>query len=341
MRIAQIAPLYESVPPKFYGGTERIVSFLTEELVRQGHEVTLFASGDAITQARLCAITPRALRLDTHYVDRIAPHIVLVERVFQAAAQFDVLHFHIDYLHFPLLRRQTAPALTTLHGRLDLPELHLLYQEFHEVQVVSISNAQRRPLAWLRWLGTVYHGIPADAHAFRASSEPYLAFVSRFSPEKGADRAIRIARRAGMPLKLAGKVDAADRDYFEAVVRPLLGEPGVEYLGEINEAEKDVLLGQATALLFPITWPEPFGLVMIEALACGTPVIAYRYGAVPEVIEEGVTGFVVQDMDEAVRAVERLPTLSRHQCRAVFEARFTVQRMVQDYVRLYDRLGEG
>ncbi|GIX49481.1 MAG: glycosyl transferase [Candidatus Tectimicrobiota bacterium] len=341
MRIAQVSPLYERVPPLYYGGTERIVAFLTEELVRQGHEVTLFASGDSLTRARLRPIIPRALRLDGSYADPIAPHVVLVERVFQELAHFDVVHFHIDYLHYPLLRRQKTPALTTLHGRLDLPELRLLYAEFREVGVVSISNAQRRPLPWLNWLGTVYHGLPPEQHAFRDTPGQYLAFVSRLSPEKGAERAIAIARRAGLPLKLAGKVDAVDRAYFEAVVKPLLREPGVEYLGEISEAEKDALLGQAAALLFPITWPEPFGLVMIEAMACGTPVIAFPYGSVPEVIDDGVTGFVVPDVDAAVQAVARLDTLSRQRCRETFLARFTAARMAQDYLRLYARLLAG
>lgn len=339
MRIAQIAPLYESVPPQLYGGTERVVSYLTEALAALGHEVTLFASGDSRTRARLVAVGERALRLQGKQVtDPISHHIRLVERVFRQAAEFDILHFHIDYLHFPLARRGLTPTLTTLHGRLDLPDLAPLFAEFDDLPVVSISEAQRAPLPHARWVGTVPHGLPRGLHAFHPQPDGYLAFLGRVSPEKGVDRAIEIASRAGLPLKIAAKVDRADRAYFNAVIRPLLINPWVEFIGEISEAEKDSFLGRARALLFPIDWPEPFGLVMIEALACGTPVIAYGHGAVPEVLEPGVTGFIVSSQDEAVRAVTQVERLSRADCRGSFERRFTARRMAQDYLALYERL---
>jgi glycosyltransferase involved in cell wall biosynthesis len=338
MRIAQVAPLYESVPPKYYGGTERVVSYLTEELVRQGHEVTLFASGDSVTRARLVAPCARALRLDHTCIDTIAHHIVLLEQVFHEASAFDIIHFHIDYLHFPLSRRHTTPQLTTLHGRLDLPDLVPVYREFLDMPVVSISQAQRQPLPWINWQGTVYHGLPENLYTFCDQPEPYLAFIGRISPEKRVDRAVEIAKRLGMPLRIAAKVDTADRDYFAQVVEPLLHHPLVEYEGEIGEGAKDMLLGHASALLFPIDWPEPFGLVMIEAMACGTPVIAFRRGSVSEVIEEGVSGFIVDSMEEAVRAVENVPRLSRRRCRDAFEARFSASRMAHDYVTIYRQL---
>lgn len=338
MKIAQVAPLFESVPPKYYGGTERVVSYLTEELVKQKHDVTLFASGDSVTGANLRAVSRRSLRLDKYCVDQMAHHVLLMEQVFQAAHEFEVVHFHIDYLHFPLSRRQYLKSLTTLHGRLDIPDLKPLYEEFREMPVVSISNAQRDPLPFANWLGTVYHGLPEDLYTYRASPGPYLAFLGRISPEKRVDRAIHIARMVGMPLKIAAKVDAVDRDYFESVIEPLLEEPGIEYVGEIGEGEKDDFLGNAHALLFPINWPEPFGLVMIEAMACGTPVIAYRHGSVPEVMEEGRTGFIVRDLGTAARAVQRVSSLSRKRCREVFEERFTVKRMATDYLQLYSKL---
>jgi glycosyltransferase involved in cell wall biosynthesis len=340
MRIAQVAPLYESVPPKYYGGTERVVSYLTEELVRQGHEVTLFASGDSVTKARLVAPCRRSLRLDRQCQDQLAHHLLMLEQVFKDTSRFDIIHFHIDYLHFPLSRRQSTPQVTTLHGRLDIPDLVPLYQEFAEMPVVSISDAQREPLPWLNWQGTVYHGLPEDLYSFRPEPGRYLAFLGRISPEKRVDRAIEIARRLDMPIKIAAKVDAVDREYFEDVVAPLLRDPRVEYLGEIGEGEKDEFLGNAYALLFPIDWPEPFGLVMIEAMACGTPVIAYRRGSVPEVMEEGVTGFIVQGLEDAVRAAERIPTLSRQRCRQLFEERFSATRMARDYLAIYQRLVE-
>jgi glycosyltransferase involved in cell wall biosynthesis len=342
VRIAQVAPLYESVPPKLYGGTERVISYLTEELVRQGHDVTLFASGDSETQARLIAPCPRALRLDASCVDQIVHHVHLLELVAQQAGRFDLIHFHCDYLHFPLTRRLGRPHLTTLHGRLDLPDLVPLYREFAEVPLVSISNSQRRPLSWVNWQETVYHGLPPDLHAPRLGPGEYLAFLGRVSREKGIERAIEMAHRAGRPLKIAAKVDAADRTYYKEAVEPLLraSRPLVEYIGEISEAQKAEFLGNAAALLFPIDWPEPFGLVMIEALACGTPVIAWGEGSVPEIIENGVTGFVVDNLDAAVEAVARLATLSRVTCRRTFEKRFSAPRMARDYLKVYRRLAE-
>jgi glycosyltransferase involved in cell wall biosynthesis len=342
MKIAQVAPLFESVPPHGYGGTERVVSYLTEELVRQGHQVTLFASGDSVTQARLVAACPRALRLDPVCVDQLAHHIVLLEQVFRQARAFDLLHFHIDYFHFPLSLRQPIPTVTTLHGRLDLPDLVPVYQLFPSMPVVSISHAQRAPLPWANWLGTIYHGVPDDLYTFRETPGTYLAFLGRIAPEKGVEHAITIAQQAGMPLKIAAKVDRADRDYFREVVQPLLHQhPLVDYIGEVGGEAKDTFLGEAYALLFPIEWPEPFGLVMIEALACGTPVIAYPRGSVPEVLEDGVTGWIVEGREEAVQAVGRVPALSRARCRQVFEHRFSATRMAQDYLRLYTQLLGG
>jgi glycosyltransferase involved in cell wall biosynthesis len=341
LRIAQVAPLIESVPPRGYGGTERVVSYLTEELVRQGHEVTLFASGDSQTSAQLVAVCPHALRLAPHGCkDFLAPQIRMLEMVYRMADRFDILHFHVDYLHYPLSRRHNSRHLTTLHGRLDLPELQPLYEEFSDMPVVSISDAQRRPLPQARWLGTVPHGLPPDLHTFRPQAGDYLAFLGRISPEKGLDRAIAIARKVGVPLKVAAKVDTADRDYYLDHIKPLLeaSRPLVEFIGEVGGAAKDDFLGGARALLFPIQWPEPFGLVMIEALACGTPVIAYPYGSVPEVLQDGVTGFIVADEDSAAAAVGRLDEISRARCRQVFEERFTARRMAEDYLRLYHQL---
>jgi glycosyltransferase involved in cell wall biosynthesis len=338
MRIAQVAPLFESVPPKYYGGTERVVSYLTEELVRQGHEVTLFASGDSVTKAHLVAACRRSLRLDKHCMDRLSHQILMLERVFQRAGEFDIVHFHVDYLHFPLSRREQLTHVTTLHGRLDIPDLVLLYHEFRDMPVISISNGQREPLPWANWQATVYHGIPADMYRFRGEPGTYLAFLGRVSPEKRVDRAIEIAKQVRMPVKIAAKVDRVDQDYFESVVEPLLRDPLVEFVGEIGEGEKEEFLGHAYALLFPIDWPEPFGLAMIEAMACGTPVIANRSGAVPEVMEEGHTGFIVNELEDAVEAARRVPELSRKRCREVFEKRFTATRMARDYLRVYERL---
>jgi len=340
MKIAQVAPLFESVPPQCYGGTERVVSYLTEELVRQGHQVTLFASGDSVTQAHLVAACPRALRLDEQCVDQLAHCMVLLEHVFRQAPTFDLLHFHIDYLHFPLSARQRVPHVTTLHGRLDIPDLVPVYQTFPSMPVVSISDAQRIPLPGLQWQGTVYHGLPEDLYTFQDTPGSYLAFLGRISPEKGIEQAIAIARQAGMPLKIVAKIDQVDRAYFQSVVQPLLDDPLVEYLGEMGERDKNAFLGQAYALLFPIDWPEPFGLVMIEALACGTPVIAYGRGSVPEVLEDGVTGWIVAGRDDAIQAIAQVSTLSRRRCRQTFEERFSATQMTQDYLRIYQQLLE-
>jgi len=338
MRIAQVAPLMESVPPKRYGGTERIVSYLTEELVRQGHDVTLIASGDSVTAAKLVAACRRSLRSDEQCVDQLAHHVLLLEQLFQRVDQFDIVHFHVDYLHFPFTRRHPVRHTTTLHGRLDIPDLVPLYREFHEMPVVSISMAQRAPLPHANWLGTVYHGLPADLYRFQPDRGRYLAFVGRISPEKRVDRAIEIARRARIPLRIAAKVDPADKDYFASMVEPLLDDSLIEFMGEIGDDEKGEFLGNALALVFPIDWPEPFGLVMIEALACGTPVIAYHHGSVPEVLEHGRTGFIVTGLHEAVQAVRCIAELSREQCRATFEQRFTAARMTRDYLQVYEQL---
>jgi glycosyltransferase involved in cell wall biosynthesis len=338
MKIAQVAPLYESVPPKYYGGTERVVSYLTEELVRQGHEVTLFASGDSETKARLVAVCPRSLRLDKRCRDQMAHHYIMLEDVFQRGAEFDIIHFHVDYMHFPQSRREAITHVTTLHGRLDIPDLVPLYHEFRDMPVISISNGQREPLPWANWQATVYHGLPEDIYRFRPEPGRYLAFLGRISPEKRVDRAIEIATRVGMPLKIAAKVDRVDKDHFESVITPLLRNSLVEFVGEIGDGEKDEFLGNAYALLFPIDWPEPFGLVMIEAMACGTPVIAYRGGAVPEIMEQGHTGFIVHGVEDAVEAVRDVAQLSRKRCREVFEERFTATRMAHDYVQQFERL---
>jgi glycosyltransferase involved in cell wall biosynthesis len=339
MRIAQVAPLFESVPPRMYGGTERVVAFLTEALVTQGHDVTLFASGDSTTQAKLVATCRQALRLrDNVVADQIAPHIVQLEEVYRRRDDFDVIHFHAGYLHLPVARRLQMPHLTTLHGRLDLPELAPLFREFPSLPLVSITDAQRRPLLWANWLATVHHGVPPQRFHFQPTPGDYLVFLGRISPEKRVDRAIEIALRFEMPIRIAAKVDPVDRAYFEARIEPLLQHPLVEYLGEVGDRDKDELLGHARALLFPIDWPEPFGLVMIEALACGTPVIAYRHGSVPEIIEDGVTGFVVNDIESAVQAAGRVHTLNRADCRTRFEQHFTAERMALRYLDVYDRV---
>jgi glycosyltransferase involved in cell wall biosynthesis len=340
MRIAQVAPLFESVPPKHYGGTERIVSYLTEELVRAGHDVTLFASGDSVTQARLIAGCARSLRLDRRCIDHLAHHVVMLDRLFQRAHEFDVIHFHLDYLHFPFVHRFSVPHITTLHGRLDIPDLAPLYEQFRDIPVISISDAQREPLPWANWRGTIYHGLPEEMFHFQPNRGSYLAFLGRIAPEKRVDRAIEIAKRTGMLLKIAAKVDQADRRYFKRVVEPLLGDSVVEWVGEITDEQKEDFLGNAYALLFPIDWPEPFGLVMIEAMACGTPVIAYDDGSVPEVLEEGRTGFIVTKLEDAMEAVDRVASLSRARCRRVFEKRFTSPRMASDYVKVYRSIVE-
>jgi glycosyltransferase involved in cell wall biosynthesis len=340
MKIAQVAPLYETVPPEQYGGTERVVSYLTEELVEWGHEVTLFASGDSITNAELVACCPRSLRTDPGCIDPLVHHYLMLEEVFNLASQFDLIHFHVDYLHFPLSRRSDLSQLTTLHGRLDLPDLAPLYRQFHDMPLVSISDAQRRPIPSAQWLGTVYHGLPEYLFKFHEAPGDYLAFLGRISPEKRVDRAIEIARRVGAPLKIAAKVDKVDQDYFDAAIKPMLDPSLVEFVGEIGGKAKEEFLGNALALLFPIDWPEPFGLVMIEAMACGTPVIAWPHGSVPEIMEDGATGFVVREMEEAARAVERLAGFDRRRCREVFERRFTATRMVEDYINVYEQLLE-
>jgi glycosyltransferase involved in cell wall biosynthesis len=336
MRIAQVAPLYESVPPKTYGGTERIVSYLTEELVAQGHEVTLFATGDSQTRARLVAPCAEALR-SVGCVDALPHHFAMLEEVYRRAAEFDIVHFHTDYLHFATTRRVRLPNVTTLHGRLDMPELGPLYDEFAELPLVSISKSQRQPLPDANWAATIHHGLPTNLH-HRGPGGDYLAFVGRISPEKRVDRAIEIAERAGLRIKIAAKIDRADRAYHKMMIEHLFDKPHVEFLGELDEVSKGELLRNARALVFPIDWPEPFGLVMIEAMACGTPVIAFRAGSTPEVVDDGVTGFVVESIPEAVRAVARLDQLSRSAVRRTFEQRFSAARMAGDYVDIYEQL---
>lgn len=338
MRIAQVAPLYESVPPKLYGGTERVVAYLTEELVARGHEVVLFASGDSETSAELVPLCRRALRLDPECVDDFAPSILQLERVAQRAEQFDIIHYHIDYHHFPVTRRISTPSVTTLHGRLDVPELKPVYREFSEIPLVSISNSQRTPLAFANWHATVYHGLPRDKLQFQPHPRNYLAFIGRISPEKRCDRAIEIAKAVGMPLRIAAKIGKNDEDYFHAEVEPLLRHPLVEFFGEISDGDKSAFIGNALATLFPIDWAEPFGLVMIESLACGTPVIAFRRGSVPEIIDDGRTGFVVDSVEQAVAAVGKLSSVDRHACRREFETRFSAGRMADDYLAVYQRL---
>jgi len=341
MKIAQIAPLAESVPPQLYGGTERIVSYLTEELVDLGHDVTLFASGDSITDAMLEAVLPQALRLAPTTVDPMLAYAAMLERVAACAQDFDVVHAHIDWLHVPLLRRLGVPFLTTLHGRLDVPVLAERFDAaFEDAPFVSISDAQRRPLSGTQacWLGTVYHGLPPNLLRPGSGDGGYLAFLGRIAPEKGPEAAVRIARAAGLPLRIAAKVDKADRRYFKKAVAPLIDGDRVQFVGEVDERGKGAFLGAATALLFPIDWPEPFGLVMIEAMACGTPVIAFPDGSVPEIVEHGVTGFVVEDERDAIDAVARLPQLDRGRVRQAFERRFTARRMAEDYLLLYRQL---
>jgi glycosyltransferase involved in cell wall biosynthesis len=337
MRIAQIAPLTESVPPRLYGGTERVVSYLTEALVAMGHDVTLFASGDSRTAAHLESVWPTALRFDKSLRDPIAPHMTQMERVCRDAREFDVLHSHLDYWMFSLLARSGTPAVTTLHGRLDLPEIAAMY-DLTQAPVVSISDAQRRPLPKANFVRTIHHGLPVDLLTPQPVKPQYLAFLGRIAPEKRPDRAIRIARKAGIPLKIAAKVDRVDQEYFETVIKPMLDGPGVEMIGEIGDAEKPEFLSGARALLLPIDWPEPFGLVMIEAMACGTPTIAFPAGSVPEIIDDGITGFIVKDVAAAAAAVDRLGELDRGEVRRQFETRFTAQRMAADYVDLYERI---
>lgn len=341
MKIAQVAPLFESVPPKTYGGTERVVHFLTEELIRQGHEVVLYASGDSRTSARLHAIMPEALRLSGRADGNITWQLLQLAAVARAAHSFDIIHFHTDFLHFPLWRHIPVPQVSTMHGRLDIPDLRVIFAEFPDMPVISISNDQRAPLPGARWSGTVYNGLPEQMYDFQPCGGDYLAFLGRISPEKGPEDAIRIALRAGLPLRMAAKIDAADRDYFEQRVRPLLREPSIEFLGEIDDRGKNELLGGARALLFPVDWPEPFGLAMVEALACGTPVIAYRRGSVPEIMVDGRTGYIVENQAEAVDALDRIECIDRHACRRHFEDNFSVRRMATGYLDVYRRLIEG
>jgi glycosyltransferase involved in cell wall biosynthesis len=341
VRIAIVSPLFESVPPRLYGGTERVVSYLTEELVRQNHQVTLFASGDSRTRASLRPVTRRGLRLDADCQDALAYHVIMLDEVIESAEEFDVIHFHIDYWHFPLSKWLRLPAVTTLHGRLDLPDLAPLYARFRDTPLVSISDAQRKPLPSANWVATIQHGLPPDLFTFRERHGAYLAFLGRISPEKRPDRAIEIARRAGIPLRMAAKVDRVDQTYFEQQIRPLLAGPGVEFIGEITDADKNRFLGEALALLFPIDWPEPFGLAMVEAMACGTPTIAYRCGSVPEVMIDGVTGYIVNDEDGAVDAIGRLDRIARSDCRRVFEQRYTAEHMARNYIDVYKRIAQA
>jgi glycosyltransferase involved in cell wall biosynthesis len=339
MKIAQIAPLIESVPPRLYGGTERIVFWLTEELVRQGHEVTLFASADSITSADLVPCAAQALRLNTAVKDPLPYYMLMLDRVRRRADEFDILHFHIDQLHFPLFRDIAARTLTTLHGRQDLPDLPPLYFGFDEMPLASISHSQRSPISHANFAATVHHGLPLDLH--RPIFHPrggYVAFLGRISPEKRPDRAIEIARTLGVPLKIAAKVDKVDEEYFAQAIKPMLNGLGVEFIGEINDAQKNEFLGEALALLFPIDWPEPFGLVMIEAMACGTPVLAFGNGSVSEIIDQGITGRIVGTTEQAVSALPQVLALDRRAVRRRFEERFSATRMAKDYVRVYRKL---
>lgn len=335
LRIAQVAPLYESVPPRLYGGTERVVSYLTEALVEQGHTVTLFASGDSVTSAKLVPVCEEALRLNTTCVDQLAHHIILMQMVQNRLEDFDIVHYHIDYLHFPFSKTSFTPHVTTLHGRLNIPDLKALYRVYDDIPVISISNSQRQPLEWLNWITTIYHGLPENLHTPCFDEGEYLLFLGRISAEKRLDRAIDIAVRTGTPLKVAAKVDRSDQEYFDTNIRHLLDHPLVEFLGEVGEHGKGNLLRGAKALIFPIDWEEPFGLVMIEALACGTPVVAYGNGSVPEILEHGRTGFIVSNQEEAIGAVQDIGYISRRECRLAFEERFTSTRMAREYVDAY------
>jgi glycosyltransferase involved in cell wall biosynthesis len=341
LKIAQVAPLYESVPPKLYGGTERVVSFLTEELVAQGHDVTLFASGDSKTNARLVPVCERSLRLDEKCEDQLVHHVAMLQRVLDECDRFDLIHFHIDYIHFPLSRLMQLPHVTTLHGRLNIPDLKPFYNVFKDMPVISISHAQRTPLPEANWLENVYHGLPVDLLRPNYGAGRYLAFLGRVSKEKGLDRAIDIAIETGLPLKVAAKIDKNDQEYYEEHVRKKMDHPLIEFVEEISEREKNDFLGNATALLFPINWNEPFGLVMIESLACGTPVVAYNMGSVPELITHGVSGFIVDNQNDAIKAVENIGLIERKECRRMFEERFKAGRMAQDYLHVYNRVLES
>jgi glycosyltransferase involved in cell wall biosynthesis len=342
MRIAQIAPLMESVPPKLYGGTERIVFYLTEELIKLGHDVTLFASGDSVTSAKLVSCVPTALRLDPKVRDVIPYYMLMLDKVRQQSHQFDILHFHIDYLHFPLFRDMSSRVLTTLHGRQDLPDNKPIYIGFDEMRLISISESQRTPIPAANFAATIYHGLPqADLKPTRHPAGAYLAFLGRIAPEKGPETAIQIAQSAGIPLKIAAKVDRVDEQYFRERIAPLLNQPGIEFIGEISENQKAEFLGQASGLLFPIDWPEPFGLVLIEAMACGTPILAFNRGSVSEIVEDGTTGVIVQSKEEAVDRLPHLLALDRRKIRQEFERRFSAERMAADHVRLYRQVLKG
>jgi glycosyltransferase involved in cell wall biosynthesis len=341
MRIAQVAPLMESVPPRAYGGTERVVHYLTEALVDMGHEVTLFASGDSRTSAKLVPIVDRALRLHPARPDPVIWHTLMVDRVRELCASFDVIHFHIDTVHLPMAVQCRTPSLTTLHGRLDLPDLVPLYRRFHGHPLVSISDSQRKPLPWARWLATIHHGLPLDLYTFHSQPQDYFAFVGRISPEKRCDRAIEIAIACDTPIRIAAKVDNADKKYFEETIEPMLDHPLVTFVGEIGEEAKDDFIGNARALLTPIDWPEPFGLVIIEAMACGTPVIAYAHGSVPELVEHGRTGFIVHDQEQAIAAARTIDRIDRRLCRATFERRFSAPVMAGHYLERYRELAEA
>jgi glycosyltransferase involved in cell wall biosynthesis len=337
VRIAQVAPLAEAVPPAKYGGTERVVSYLTEALVDEGHQVTLFAAGDSVTSAKLAPCCPRSLREDRTCADPLAWHLIELDEVARRAEEFDIIHFHTDYLHFPIASRLRTPHVTTLHGRLDLPELPAVHRAFPHMPVISISNAQRLPLPNLNWLATVYHGLP-DTYGACSDGGDHLTFLGRISPEKRVDRAIQIAIGANVPLVIAAKVDPTDQAYFEQQIAPLLAHPLVEYVGEVNDRQKQDLFRTTRALLFPIDWPEPFGLVLIEALACGVPVVAFRCGSVPEIVENNKVGYIVDSVPEAIAAVRRISSIDRGYCRAVFSSRFRASRMALDYVRVYDQI---
>jgi glycosyltransferase involved in cell wall biosynthesis len=338
VKIAQVAPLYESVPPRAYGGTERVVSYLTEALVEMGHDVTLFASGDSVTSARLVPVVPCGLRLDPGKPDGLIWHTIMMDMVLKAAAQFDIIHFHTDVVQLALVGQCETACLSTPHGRLDLADLKPLFRRFASHPMTSISNSQRAPLPWANWRATVHHGLPLGLYQLNSEPQDYFAFVGRISPEKRADRAIEIAKACGMPLRIAAKVDNLDRAYFESTIEPLLDDPLVTFVGEIGEADKNDFIGNARALLMPIDWPEPFGLVMIEAMACGTPVIAYGHGSVPEIIDEGVTGHVVKDQQQAIEAATNIDKIDRKRCREVFERRFAARVMARRYLDVYREL---
>jgi len=337
MKIAQVAPLLESVPPRLYGGTERVVSYLTEELVKQGHEVTLFASGDSLTTAKLHSVVSQAIRLDPNNPDPTAFHILMLEELSRCSPEFDIIHYHIDVIHFLMSRNLLTPHITTMHGRLDLPDLKTIFKSFTDIPLVSISNNQRLPLPQVNWQATVYNGIPMENYTFQKHPGKYLAFLGRISPEKGIEQAIEIAIASGMPLRIAAKIDPNDQHFYETKVKPLLTHPLIDYIGEINEQEKDAFLGNAYAVLFPIQWPEPFGLVMIESMACGTPVIAFNKGSVSEVMVHGETGFIVNTIEQAIESIEQIESICRECCRYIFETRFSSKEMANGYLKVYQQ----